>query len=378
MSWAVWITGLPGSGTSTLARAAAAELRVLGEPVRVLALDEIRETVIPSPAASDPGPDVLYRVLVSLAALLARAGVPVILDAPASRQALRNLARGAIARFGEVELLCPPHVRGEREPARPGGHARGGVHAFADEPEATAPGGAGRNGTSLLPEVLIDTAEIGIPEAAARVVALARLLAEPRPAVKGEARAGWAIWITGRPGSGKTTVAERVALTLEARGIRARVLDLGTVREFLSPAVCAAESLEEIAHRTLVHATRLLTEAGVDVIVDATAPRRVWREAARELIPCFAEVQLVCPAEICAERERASRWGLGAAPWEQRTGAPAGPGAPPDIAADYEESLRPDLVLHTNVHDLWSTVEQVLFLIHRLRRLTPIINLEQA
>ena len=43
----------------------------------------------------------------------------------------------------------------------------------------------------------------------------------------------WAIWITGRPGSGKTVLAGRVAEALAARGIPARVLDLGAVRRFL-------------------------------------------------------------------------------------------------------------------------------------------------
>jgi len=186
----------------------------------------------------------------------------------------------------------------------------------------------------------------------------------------------WAIWITGRPGSGKTTVAARVAEALAARGIHVKVLDLAAARDFLSPSAPAADTPEETAHRALVHATRLLTTAGVAVIVDATAPRRAWRQAARELIPSFAEVQLVCPAEICAERERAVRWRLSAAQWE-RAAAPSGHGAPLDMAASYEESLRPELVLDTNAHDVSITVEQVLFLVHRLRRRAS-INLELA
>ena len=39
----------------------------------------------------------------------------------------------------------------------------------------------------------------------------------------------------------------------------------------------------------------LLTEAGRPVVIDATAHRRAWRELARQSIPRFAEVQLVCP-----------------------------------------------------------------------------------
>ena len=36
MSWAIWITGLPGSGKSVLARAAAETLRARGVPVKIL------------------------------------------------------------------------------------------------------------------------------------------------------------------------------------------------------------------------------------------------------------------------------------------------------------------------------------------------------
>jgi adenylylsulfate kinase len=112
----------------------------------------------------------------------------------------------------------------------------------------------------------------------------------------------------------------------------------------------------------LAYAAKLLTEAGDDVIVDATAPRRAWRQAARDMIPCFVEVQLLCPAEDCFERERAARW--------QQAGTPATDGAP-DIAIEYEESFRPELIVYTNVPDAWGAVDQVLFFVHRLRRVTP-------
>jgi adenylylsulfate kinase-like enzyme len=186
-----------------------------------------------------------------------------------------------------------------------------------------------------------------------------------------DANGCWAIWITGRPGSGKTTLAKRAAQAVTARGIRVKVLDMGTLRRFRLDAVTASESQQEIAHRALAYAAKLLAEAGVAVIVDATAPRRAWRAVARELIPCFAEVQLLCPADICVERERAARWRL--------TGAEAAPDVldlAPDISVEYEESLRPELILYTNVHDCWSAGEQILFLIHRLHR-TPPLRLEQ-
>ena len=140
MSWAIWITGLPGSGKSVLARGAAAELRARGEPVRVLELDEIRKTLTPSPTYSDAERDAVYRALVCMAVLLTEAGVPVILDATAHRRIWRDLGRAAIPRFGEVQLLCPPEVCRERERTRPPGHAPRGIYAQAGRPGATVPG----------------------------------------------------------------------------------------------------------------------------------------------------------------------------------------------------------------------------------------------
>src|SRR5262249_4322667 len=151
---------------------------------------------------------------------------------------------------------------------------------------------------ALSPELTIDTQMEPVPGAAARVVALARTLGPP-PADPGHADDGWAVWITGRPGSGKTTLAAHLVEAWATRDVSARVLDFSTLRRFLLSESPVAESEQEIAHRALIYIAKLLTDAGVAVIVDATAPRRGWREAAREQIRRFAEVQLMCPVEVC-------------------------------------------------------------------------------
>src|SRR5439155_7904676 len=100
-------------------------------------------------------------------------------------------------------------------------------------------------------------------------------------------------------------VAWGVAHALVALGVAVRVLELAEMRRLLllgkQP---ESEYAREIVHRALAYTAKLLAETGVAVIVDATAPRRAWRELARGLIARFAEVQLVCPRAACHERER--------------------------------------------------------------------------
>lgn len=369
MSWAIWITGLPGSGKSLLARRAAQALAELNERVVVLELDEVRKTLTPAPTYSDAERDLVYRALVYMAVELTEAGVPVIVDATAHRCAWRDLARASIRHFAEVQLDCPLEVCREREHRRTGGHAPRGIYARAGAPGAAVPGVDVPYEPAFAPELTLDTAA-GEPEAAAaRIVALARGLAKDGGPPQAAPAMSWAIWITGLPGSGKSTLAWSTADALAARGIPVRVLELDAVRRFLCADRPESEPAREIIHRALAYTAKLLTEAGVSAIVDATAPRRAWRAMARSLIARFAEVQLVCPRELCIERERAVRWQLGGrAPVQAPARSGAAPAAAaPDLGFDYEHSLRPELILHTDVQDLWRAVEDVVQLVHRLR-----------
>ena len=111
MSWAIWITGLPGSGKSALARDAAETLREHGVPVKVLELDAIRKILTTAPTSSDHEREAVYRLLAFMAATLVEAGVPVIVDT-AHRRRWRQFARDLIPRFAEVQLECAPGDRG--------------------------------------------------------------------------------------------------------------------------------------------------------------------------------------------------------------------------------------------------------------------------
>ena len=363
MSWAIWITGPPGSGKSVIARRVETELRAHGEPVTRLELDEIRESVTPAPRYTDRERDIVYRALGYMAALLVETGVPVLIDATAHRRVWRDLVREAVPHFAEVQLVCPVATCRERERERVPGHAPRNIYRQAGRPGATVPGVDVAYEAALAPEVLIDTSVQTVGESVARVVQLAGDLCRstggaPAPAVGREP--GWAIWITGRPGSGKSTLAATVAEGLRERGAHVHLLDLGPVQRFLLGDQPGGEAEQDLVHRALAYTAKLLSDAGVSVIVDATAARRAWREAARALIPCFAEIQLLCPTEVCLERERAVRWGL----TFETTVTPAV--AKPDIAMDYEEAMRPELRIRTDVYDAHAAADRVLAMIRHL------------
>lgn len=101
----VWLTGLPQSGKSTLAR----RVRDRLAPRRACVLldsDEVRAAVgAGSYGAGDR--DAFYRMLAGLAALLARDGHVVLVAATAPRRAHRDAARAAAPAFAEVWVRTP-------------------------------------------------------------------------------------------------------------------------------------------------------------------------------------------------------------------------------------------------------------------------------
>jgi adenylylsulfate kinase len=126
--------------------------------------------------------------------------------------------------------------------------------------------------------------------------------------MKAENQPGVAIWLTGLPSSGKSTLAQSLHKLLEEKGVTVQILDSDNVRKVLTPAPTYSEEERDWFYRVLAYIAGLLTENGVNVIIAATAPKREHRQAARERIHLFVEVYLNCPEEVCRERDSKGLW----------------------------------------------------------------------
>jgi adenylylsulfate kinase len=156
MTFALWLTGLSGSGKSAIARQLAAGLHARGVDAAVLESDVLRTQVTPFPRYDEPERDFFYGALAALGGWVCDAGRPVIFDATANRRRYRDAARQAIARFAEVYVDTPLEVcrardpkglyRSERVTALPGAQAAYEpplapeviVHGAGDTPAASA------------------------------------------------------------------------------------------------------------------------------------------------------------------------------------------------------------------------------------------------
>ncbi len=114
---------------------------------------------------------------------------------------------------------------------------------------------------------------------------------------------GFAVWVTGLPASGKSTLVKWLKAEFDKRGLDVAVLESDVLREVFTPIPRYDEAEREAFYHQMVYIGTLLTQHGIPVIFDATANRRRYRDQAREQIPRFMEVYVDCPLETCIARD---------------------------------------------------------------------------
>jgi adenylylsulfate kinase len=123
-----------------------------------------------------------------------------------------------------------------------------------------------------------------------------------------EIQPGFAIWLTGLPASGKTTLAYALRARLLRPGTAIQILDSDELRRQLTPKPTYSPQERDWFYGMIVFLAELLTRNGVNVLIAATAPRRAYREAARRRLARFAEVYVACSAEVCRARDPKGLW----------------------------------------------------------------------
>lgn len=166
-SVAIWLTGLPASGKSTVAAALRPQLEQLKLTVEVLESDAVRRILTPTPTYSPAERDLFYRALAFMGAKLVSHGVTVIFDATANKRVYRDFARSLISRFIEVAVECPLELAMQRD-------YKGTYQRGQRAESSTVPGLQDSYEAPLIPEVTIDTTQLSAADAASRVLAVVK------------------------------------------------------------------------------------------------------------------------------------------------------------------------------------------------------------
>ncbi len=146
---AVWRTGLPASGKSTISRELSRRLRELGLPLVILESDRMRSILTPEPTYAEDERDRFYGQLMMIGQVIVASGINVIFDATANKRAYRDQARTHIARFAEIFVECPVFVCAARDPK--------GIYAAAGKSRtSTVPGFQVPYERPVRPEVVVD------------------------------------------------------------------------------------------------------------------------------------------------------------------------------------------------------------------------------
>ena len=174
---------------------------------------------------------------------------------------------------------------------------------------------------------------------------------------------GFAIWLTGLSGAGKTTIAHRLERELRDRGRKVEVLDGDVVRTHLSKGLGFSKEDRDTNIRRIGFVCNLLARNGVVAIAAAISPYREIRDENRALIGDFVEVYAKCPLDVLKERDVRGLY------------AKALRGEIPNftgVSDPYEEPLNPEVVLETDRESEEESIEKVMAKLKELGYLAPI------
>ncbi len=117
-------------------------------------------------------------------------------------------------------------------------------------------------------------------------------------------RQGFCVWFTGLPSSGKSTIADQLAILLRQRGRRLTLLDGDVVRTHLSKGLGFTREDRDVNIRRIGWVAAEIARHGGACIVAAVSPYAASRDDARRMVgENFVLVHVATPAELCEDRD---------------------------------------------------------------------------
>jgi len=165
------------------------------------------------------------------------------------------------------------------------------------------------------------------------------------------APAGFTLWFTGLPCSGKTTLSNLVQKELRQLGLKVEQLDGDVVRKKLCGDLGFSKKDRESNIDRIAYIASLLTKNGVATLVSLVSPYESMRQNARKQIRPFVEIYLRCPLSVCEGRDIKNMYHLAR---EGKILNFTG------VSDPYEEPSNPELILDTNILSVENCAEKVL------------------
>jgi len=118
-------------------------------------------------------------------------------------------------------------------------------------------------------------------------------------------RRPFALWLTGLPAAGKSTLADGIASRLRGSGLAVCVLDGDVMRCGLNADLGFSEAGRDENVRRAAEVAKLLLDSGIIVVAALISPFREARARARAIAGAerFVEVFVDAPLEVCQARD---------------------------------------------------------------------------
>ncbi len=159
------------------------------------------------------------------------------------------------------------------------------------------------------------------------------------------------IWLTGIPGSGKTTIGLELQKFYEKKGLLIEILDGDEIRKTLSKDLGLSPEDRKEHNRRVIFVAQILAKNGITTIVPLISPYRETRAFARKEIPNFIEVWIKASVDECIKRDPKGLYKKAlAGEIKNLTG----------LQAPYEEPENPELIIDTEKHSVDESIEMII------------------